>query len=172
MVGGLILAGLVAFWYLTDSWPIAAVVNGRPITRFELDQKMHAQFGQEFLDGLVTEKLIKHELARQNVQVSSDEITQRIDEIKANLGENYQLALSSQGLTEDKLREQLATRIGIEKLVEEATVSAEEIDSMIQEGEDRALVEQSIRQQKQEQSIQQLLERIRMEAQIWILQSK
>ena len=49
---------LVLFWYRTDSWPVVALVNGWPVTRFELNQLMYKRVGPEALENLVMGKFM------------------------------------------------------------------------------------------------------------------
>ena len=51
-----LIAALVVgnFWYKTNSWPVAAVVNGFPVMRFQLDQLMYQRVGPDALEELIT----------------------------------------------------------------------------------------------------------------------
>src|SRR3989344_4177369 len=70
---------VVLFWYRTDSWPVVALVNNYPISRFELNQLMYKRVGQEALENLVVDKLIVQELAAKGVNVSDEEVTKKIE---------------------------------------------------------------------------------------------
>ena len=120
------LAVLGVFWWKTDSWPVVAMVNGIPVTRFELNQTLYKQGGQQVLDDIVTRRLIAHELAKKRVVVTDNEINRKIDEVKAQLGteEQFNQALTMQGLTVDQVKEQIKLQLGLEKLVELSTDSA------------------------------------------------
>lgn len=117
---------LVLFWYRTDSWPVVALVNNDPITRFELNQLMYKRVGQEALENLVVDKLIVQELSSKKVTVSDDEVSKKVEEIKAQIGsqESFDQALAIQGMTEEQLKGQIKIQLALEKLVEPSTDSA------------------------------------------------
>lgn len=166
----LLLLVLGLFWYKTNSWPVAAFVNGVPVTRFELDQELYKQGGAEVLDGMITERLIKSEVARKNVQVSDEDVNSRLEEIKTNLGESYELALSAQGLTEDKLKSQITTQLQIEKMLSDgATVSAEEVDAVAENFPSREEAEKFALQQKIQGMIQEWIVSLREKAKIYVV---
>lgn len=122
----LVISLLVLLWYKTNSWPIVAVVNYRPIWSWDLNNMMYAQVGEQALDNIITENVIKDELDKQNVQVSESDVDAKIDEIKKQIGsdESFEQALAMQGMTSDQLREQIKLQLGLEKLVEPSTDSA------------------------------------------------
>lgn len=139
----LLLLGL--FWYQTNSWPIVATVNYRPIWRWDFDKAMYDQVGQQVLDNLVVEELIKNELASKKITVDQGEVDNRISEIKKEIGsdESFAQALAFQGMTEQTLREQISMQLGLEKLVEPSTDSAkmsEDIYSLVQKLRDEGKV--------------------------------
>lgn len=117
---------LVGFWYKTKSWPVVAVVNYMPITRFELDQLMYNKVGKEALDALITQKLVNQELMNRKMTVTPSEIDARLEEIKKQLGtpENFNQILELQGVTQAQLREQIDYQLKLEKLVPASTDSA------------------------------------------------
>ena len=125
-VSCVLILGLLAFWYKTKSWPIIAVVNYMPITRFELDQLMYGKVGKEALDALITQKLVDQELMSKKMSVTSSEIDARLEEIKKQLGtpENFNQILELQGVTQVQLREQIDYQLKLEKLVPVSTDSA------------------------------------------------
>lgn len=118
--------GLVGFWYKTKSWPVIAVVNYMPITRFELDQLMYSKVGKEALDALITQKLVDQELKTRKISVLEKDIDARLEEIKTQLGtpENFNQILELQGVTQAQLREQIDYQLKLEKLVPVSTDSA------------------------------------------------
>lgn len=122
----LCLLGVVGFWYKTNTWPIVAVVNYQPISRFEVDQQLFNQSGKEVVDGLITKKLIEQELKNKKITVTNAEVDTKMAEIKKQFGteENFKQILTMQGMTEAQVVEQITLRIGLEKLVEPSTDSA------------------------------------------------
>ncbi len=123
---GVCVLGMIGFWYKTKSWPVIAVVNYVPITRFELDQLMYSKVGKEALDAMITQKLVNQELRNKKMMVSASEIDARLEEIKKQLGtpENFNQILELQGVTQAQLREQIDYQLKLEKLVPASTDSA------------------------------------------------
>lgn len=133
------IIGLLAlWWYKTNTWPVVAVVNYRPIFRFEVDQQLFSQSGREVIDGLITKNLITQELRNKKITVTAVEVDAKMAEIKKQFGteENFKQILAAQGMTEDQVREQITLRLGLEKMVEPSSDSAKlqsEIASFIED---------------------------------------
>jgi foldase protein PrsA len=171
----LLLALLVVhFWYRTNTWPIVAFVNNKPVSRFQLDQALYKQGGQQVLDSIITQKLVDEELEKNKVTASSAEVDSRIEEIKNSLGSSFDVALSAQGLTMEQLREQVAVQIRIEKLLDsQATGSAEEISQMMKDGNmDASTAAKAVKQQKLQTVIQDWVDGLRTKAKIIIVGKK
>ena len=125
---------VVLFWYKTDSWPVVALVNNYPISRFELNQLMYKRVGQEALENLVVDKLIIQELSAKGVNVSDEEVTKKIEEIKTQIGsvESFEQALG-----------QIKIQLALEKLVEPSSDSAvlqERVTALVSSLRDKAVV--------------------------------
>ncbi len=145
-----LIAALVVgyFWYKTNSWPVAAVVNGFPVMRFQLDQLMYQRVGPDALEELITKRLIEDELKFKRVKVSDVRVLEKLGEIKTQLGgdEAFNQALTYSGMTTEKLKEQIKWQLGLEALVETSTDSA-----VLQE------------------RVQQKVEELRQKAKVWKL---
>lgn len=124
---------VVLFWYKTGSWPVVAVVNYRPIFRFQLNDMMYQQIGAQTLDSLVIEQLIKDDISSKHIVIADADIDSKIASIKTSLGteEAYQQALAAQGLNEIRLREQVKIQLGLEKLVADGATDSAEIQTKI-----------------------------------------
>src|SRR3989344_2924949 len=144
----LILVGLVVlFWSSTNSWPVVAVVNYRPIWAWDLNRDMYNQIGSQILDGMVTRALIEDEIAAKKVQVSQSEVDSRIDKIKSQFKseEEFNQTLMDQGYTLDQVKKEIGMQMGLEKLVEPSTDSA-----------------------KFQESVYGLVQKLRTQAKVWI----
>ncbi len=117
---------IIGFWYKTKSWPVVALVNYMPITRFELNQMMYDKVGKEALDALITQKLVTRELRNKRISISAKDIDTKLEEIKVQLGsdENFNQILELQGVTMQELRSQIEFQLKFEKLVPVSTDSA------------------------------------------------
>lgn len=165
----LLLIGL--FWYRTNTWPIAAFVDNKPIFRYQLDQQLYKQGGQQVLDSIITQKLVEDELTKNKVTASSAEIDDRINKIKASLGTSFDSALAAQGMTMDQLKDQVGTQIKIEKLLkDQASASSEEIAQAMKDTKQSATeAAETIKQQKLQSIIQNWVEGLRTKAKIVIV---
>ena len=130
----LIIAGIL---YLLRGQYLAAMVNGIPITRFTVLQKLEDQSGQQILDQLVSESLIKQEARQLNVNVRESDIDAEIAEIQENIekqGQNLQDLLAFQGMTMEDLRGRIDTQLTLEKLLEDrVTIEQSEVDDFIKQ---------------------------------------
>lgn len=173
----LILA--VLFWVF-KGWFIAAMVNGQPISRWQLNSQLENKFGKQVLDGLINERLILSAAKQKGIFITANEIDSRIKQIEERLKGSITLdeALKAQGLTKDDLRKQIEIQISIEKLFDkESTVSSQEIDdyfarnkeaykSATDEAAVKKEIEGIIRQQKIGDSFEKWFADIRKNAKI------
>jgi foldase protein PrsA len=99
---------------------IAAMVNGSPISRFEVISKLETASGKNTLDNIIIEKLINFEAKKQNINVSKDEINTEIGNIEkqvASQGGTLEQALASQNMTMDDLKNQVVVEKELEGLL-------------------------------------------------------
>jgi parvulin-like peptidyl-prolyl isomerase len=135
----IVLIVLFALYLLKDQM-IVAVVNGQPVFRWTVIKKLEEQGGRQVVDTLVTEKLVRQALRDQNVQVSKEEVDAAITEIEARLaaqGMTLDQALAQEGLTRQKLEDDIMLQKSAEKLVaDKVSVTEEEIDAYIAENKE------------------------------------
>lgn len=136
---------LALFWYRTNSWPIVAMVNGAPVTRFELNQLMYSKVGDGAVEDLLTSRIISQEIANKKIKVTESEVAEKLKLIKDQIGseESYKQALAIQGMTEKQLITQIEMQIALEKMVEPSTDSAklqQEVGQLVQDLRTKATV--------------------------------
>jgi len=133
----LVIAVLViGFWYKTKMWPVAAVVNYQPITRYEIDKSLFEQGGKQVAENLITEALVKQELAKLGVAPTEAEIEAKIEEIKKGLqpGQELDKLLEQSGMTMQQLRERIKIQLGVEKAVtDKAQIASDEAEKLQEE---------------------------------------
>jgi len=116
---------------------IAATVNGSPISRLTIIQKLEKTSGKNLLDSLITEKLIQDEVNVKKIIVSNDEINARIKEMQDQIvaqGGTLDAMLSAQGMTMDDLKTQIILQKEVEKLVaDKINVTDEEVAQYIKD---------------------------------------
>lgn len=130
----LALAGL--WWYKTKTWPVAAVVNYQPITRYQIEKSLFEQGGEQVADSMITEALVKQELAKLGVAPSETEIDAKVEDIKKGLQEGQELdkLLADSGMTMKQLRERIGMQLGVEKAVtDKVKIASDEADKLQEE---------------------------------------
>lgn len=180
---GLVLIAVVAvfWWTKSKTWPIAAVVNYRPIFRYQLEQTLFKQYGSQMADSVITEMLISQELDSRNIKAEAGEIDSKVDEIKAGLGEGQDLEtlLGQEGMTMNQLRKNLALKIGVEKaVVEKIAVTEDEIKNWLKDNEaffpkdmkddeKTKQAETSLKQEKTQTEVMNWIAELKAKAKIW-----
>ncbi len=132
----ILVAALILGYYLRNNkaWFLAAVVDGVPVTKAELNSRLISLFGQQTLDTLIGEKIIFAEAVKQNVSVEDKEIDEKLKELEKNLGQNVNFDdfLKLQGMTKAELTNRLRMQIVIDKMFsKDVSVSALEISDYI-----------------------------------------
>jgi len=160
---------------------VVALVNGSPISRLSVVQELEKQSGKQALDSIITKKLITDEANKKGVTVSGDEINAEIKKISDQIGKQggtLQTALAQQGMTEDRLREQITLQKKIEKIIaDKLAVSDAEADKYIQDNKVtptkdqkpddlRAQVKEQLKQQKFSQEADQWITTLKDKAKI------
>jgi peptidyl-prolyl cis-trans isomerase C len=117
----------------------AAVVNGEGISIEELEtevalvsdqmassgQPVPAERKEEFkmqvLDSMISRQLLLDEAEELGIGLAEGEVDARLEEIKTQFpsAEEYETALTAQGLTEERLREDLEDNLVIQKLLQQ-----------------------------------------------------
>ncbi|MBN1168440.1 SurA N-terminal domain-containing protein [Candidatus Woesebacteria bacterium] len=174
----LIVAGTL---YLLRGQYLAALVNGTPITRFSVLKLLEDQSGQQILDQLVNESLIKQAANKQNIEILETDIDKEIDSISKNIesqGQNLNDLLAMQGMTMEDLRERIDTQLTLERLLEDRIgVEKQEVDDYIEKYSDSIpedmsaeeiedLAREQLVQKKLQTEITKYLEELQSEANI------
>lgn len=169
----------LVFW--KKEWFVAATVNGSPITTLELMSRMSRDYKTQALDQVISEKIILAEAKNKGIQVNKQEIDKKLSEIEQKFGgqESFSKLLAQQGQTRDGFKEQVLLQLIVEKLYSnEATVSAEEVDSFIKESasslqatdsaKQKEEAENVLKQQKLSQIFSQKFQELKQQAQVKI----
>ncbi|WP_404449087.1 peptidylprolyl isomerase [Sutcliffiella horikoshii] len=107
-----------------DNSEVIAETSAGNITQEELYEAMKDRFGEQVLRELVSEKVLS-----EKYEVTEEEVQERLDELKQQLGPEFETAMAQSGF---KSEEQLSQTLRISMLQEKAAtesveVSAEEI---------------------------------------------
>lgn len=169
---GLAVILVVAALFFAKGIFVAATVNGSPISRLLVIQELEKQGGKQALEDIIDKKLIETELNKQKVTVNKKEVDAEIEKIKtqvASQGGTLEMALAKQGMTEEKLREQITIQKKLEKLLADKVVVTEtEIDTYIKDSKatpPKDVKMEDFRKQVGDQLKQQ---KFQQEAQKWV----
>ncbi|PIS09642.1 hypothetical protein COT75_00370 [Candidatus Beckwithbacteria bacterium CG10_big_fil_rev_8_21_14_0_10_34_10] len=177
----LIFLAIALGLYFLSSYLVVALVNGRPVSRFELIKILEAQNGKRTLESLITKKLILQEAKKESFKVTKEDLANEIKIIEDNLaarGQKLDEVLALQGMTRIQLEEEIEIQKIAEGLAGKNTqITEEEIDTYIEENqasippeaepaEIRGTVKSQLQQQKTSEAIQTWLEKIKSEAKI------
>ncbi len=175
LIGIAILGIVLVISYFFKGVFVAATVNGQPISRLSVIQKLEKQGGKNTLDSLVTDTLIKNEAKKKGIIISEDEVNQEIKTIEASVteqGGTLEQALLQQGMTKESLKDNIKNQKIIEKLfADKLKVTDAEVNKYIAENETtipegkEAETKKQIMDQLKQQKFQQ-------EAQAWVTSLK
>jgi len=115
---------------------IAGMVNGEPIFRFQLSQRLNSQYGRTVLEDLIVEKLIYQEAKTGKISLSPEEFSLAIEKLEKQLGEGTKIesVLALQGIDKATFEQQLRLQLLVRKIMESRiSISETEITDYIKE---------------------------------------
>lgn len=94
-------------------------VNGTPIRQSEVIQRLLERYGNETLDEMVDELLVRQEIEAKKIKTSPEEVDKRIAKMRARFPDQstFEAQLAQQGTSLDKLKKDVADGLAIEKLI-------------------------------------------------------
>lgn len=115
----ILVLGLIALFVSNKGLLVAAVVNGKPIFRWELNNVLFSRFGSQTLDGMISERLIEGEAAKSGITVTQSDIDAKTKTLVDSLGGgmNIDQLLQYQGMTRADFESQLKLQMTVEKLL-------------------------------------------------------
>lgn len=114
-----IILGLAAVFMSNKGLLVAAMVNNRPIFRWQLNKVMTARFGAQTLDSMISQALIDEEARKAGVTVAGSDIAKKESDLIASLGGSVSIddVLKYQGMTKADFEDQLRLQLTVEKLL-------------------------------------------------------
>lgn len=125
-----------------------ATVNGETITERELYEEMLRRTGQQVLDQMVTERLLRQAVAAADVEVSDEAVQAEMDRVKEQLGEEITLdeALARAGLTEEEWAAEIRLELGLRQLLtDRVQITEEEMRAFFEQYKDFLGTEEQVR---------------------------
>lgn len=113
---------------------LAAIVNGKPVFSWQLNNTLRTRYGQQTLEGIIGESLIESEARKSGISLTKEDIQAKQKEILSSLGTEVNLEdfLKFQGLTEADFNQQLKVQLTVEKLLtRDLTITETDIDNYI-----------------------------------------
>ena len=169
---GLFLLSVVIVLYLGKGLFIAAIVNGKLISRLSVINELEKQGGKQVLKGIIDQKIIETELDKQKITVTKEEIDEEIKKIEEQVskqGTTLKDALLQQNMTEEKLRDEIAIQKRIEKLLKDKIVISEsEIDTYIKDSKATPPKDIKLEDFRKQISLQLQQQKLQTEAQKWV----
>jgi parvulin-like peptidyl-prolyl isomerase len=174
----LVVFGLL---YLLKDVFIVAVVNGQPIYRWAVVRQLEQQGGQQVLDSLVTETLVRQAIKEAGIVVSQEEIDAQLAGIEERLsaqGFTMEQALAQEGMTREDLVDQIRLQSAVDLLAaQDVVVTEDQIDQYIADNQEflpeeltgealRAEVRQQLQLSAVSQATQAWIQGLQDEAQI------
>jgi foldase protein PrsA len=115
---------------LSKGYVFVALVNNKPIFRFQLNQTMMARFGKQTLEGMISEQLIGEEAQKNGIVITQAEIDKQEEEVLKSFGGKVTLdeLLKFQGTTKSEFDGQMRLQLMVNKLLaKEISITDEEI---------------------------------------------
>jgi len=128
LTAALIILGIALLTYKFGPWLVPAVVNGKPVTRFEMWARMEKSYGAQTLDDLVNEKVLDYAIASSGVKVDPAKVEEQMKSLESQFESVGGLdeALVQRGLTRAELEKQVSTQLGVEEILKDKVTSTDE----------------------------------------------
>jgi len=172
----LIVLAIAGVLYGIKGWFVAAVVNGRPISRWSLDRQLEKQMGKAVLENEIVKILILQAGKKEKVVVSREELDAKIEEIKeqfSSQGTDLETLLASQGQTSKDLEEQIKVQLIVEKIVgKDIEVTDEQIAEYFETSKDFFPEDATLEEMKEDIQQDLFQQKLGEKFQPWLTQLK
>jgi len=115
---------------LSKGYVLVALVNNKPIFRFQLNSTLVSRFGKQTLEGMISEALIGEEARKLGVTVTQEEIDAQEETVLKSFGGKVSLdeLLKFQGTTKAEFDGQIKLQLLVNKMLQkDVAVTDEEI---------------------------------------------
>lgn len=132
IVGVLVVSAILL---ANKSWLVAAIVNGKPVWKMQLDKTMTDRFGKQTLEGVISEMLIADEAKKQGVSVTKEEIAAKEQQIVRSVGGanvNIDDLLKYQGISRVDFDNQIRVQLTVQKILgKNIQITDSDVDAFI-----------------------------------------
>lgn len=114
--------------YKVGPWVVPAVVENRPVTRFELWSRLEKSYGAQALDDMVNEKILDQAIAKAGIKVDQTKLDTQIKSLETQFESTGGLdeALKQRGLSRKDLEKQVKTQLAVEELLADKIAPSED----------------------------------------------
>lgn len=129
-----IVVGLAGLLWVNKGMVVAAVVNGRPIFRWELNSALASRFGKQMLESMISERLVTDAAGSLGIRISKQEVEGKMAEIVKSLGGGMSVddLLKYQGMTREDFENQIRLQMTVERvLTKDLVITETDIDNFI-----------------------------------------
>ncbi len=130
----ILLVGLTAVFLTNKGLFVAAVVNGRPIFRWQMNKVLVSRFGKQTVESMISEMLIADAAREAGVSISQGEIDGKVSELVSAMGGDVNIdeLLTYQGMTKEDFESQIRLQLMVEKvLTKDLAIAETDIDNYI-----------------------------------------
>jgi parvulin-like peptidyl-prolyl isomerase len=168
----LVAAGI--YFAASRGWIVAALVNGKPIFGWKVNQALVSRYGAQTLESLISEQLIADAAAKSGVVIPQSDVDAKVNELVESLGPDVKLedVLMYQGMTRSEFDNQIRLQMTVEKILgKDIEISDEDVDDFIATNRDAltATDEAGLREEAKEAILSQ---KINEEIQTWFADLK
>lgn len=126
---------------------VVATVDNINITKDELYDLLVEQYGAKTLDALISDKIIELEVAKNKVEISSEEVDKEVESMANYYGgmEALDNAMKSYNMTMEDMKDNVKMNLSLKKLVgSNIIISDEEIVSYFEENKEKFNQEEQV----------------------------
>lgn len=158
---------------------VAALVDGKPVFRWDLNKALVTRYGQQTLESMISEQLIADAAVKQGVAISQKDIDTKTATVVKSLGPNVKLddLLKYQGMTKSDFEHQIRLQLTVEKILgKDVAVSDADVDGFIEKNKDtmvatepaamRGEAREAVTQQKINEKIQPWFAQLKEKAKV------
>ncbi len=130
----ILLLTLVGVFLVNKGGILAAVVNGKPIFRWQLNKILVNRYGKQTLEGMISEALIAQEAKKEGIVISQEDVDSKVKAVVKGLGQNVSLddVLKFQGMTRADFESQIRLQLTVERLLGKSiTITEGDVDAYI-----------------------------------------
>jgi len=130
-----VLLGLLT--YKLGPKVVPATVDGSPIFRFTLWNRLEKSYGAQALDDMINERILDNAIASANLKIDQAKVSEQIKTLETQFEPTGGLdgALAQRGMSRKELEKQILTQLSIEELLaDKITPSAEEVKAQFDAG--------------------------------------